>query len=894
MQGVLLYFKPVLEASAVRKVWHNYGFDRHVLYNHGINCMGFAGDTMHMARLWNTALKQRGGYSLEGLSNLLLEARKVPMKERFARPKINKDGGESKVSHEREGAATPRSLLGVVPSSCPHAVTHTRTHTHTHTHTLLRSHLQVRVLPPLEEVQRDMHGQRHAWIDYSTYDAEATWLLREALEAKLRARPWVNGDLNMFHFYERYLLPFGELLTDLEREGIFVDVRDHLPSAERLALEDRARAVDTFLTWAGRMCPDAAHMNVSSDVQKAHLLFAPAERMRPAAASRAAARVRTAKASAAAAAATSRHEGASVVEVPAFHEEQSPKVPRSGRPPTSPRKQLQASEVSPVVKQLDGSPSQKQPDSMPALTSSVAESLPAQRQGGVRRPRGRKAATESESPPGEASGTPAAAPMGHGALDAGAAEEVKSSPAPARTRRAAARPLAAGLHTGDACGSGEHPTMEGRHLGAATLPSRGMSSGSSQLARMAATPPALLWSSRLRGFFSIGTAQLARLAAAPQWGGRGGVASGGAGGHDAGPGAVDARLLGAPSGQGPRPSPALLQLRHSSHSGAPGDCGSSSEDSDYFRASLGAASDSEEDRWLLDDDGEGSLFGGSCDQGGTPRTFRETLVRRRRAAAAASMAAQDAGHADAAAPTSEAVVRSSTRDADRWPVERVFKIENTVGFIEAGAKAPKKHREIVLTGLGIPPVARTESGWPAVSSAVLRALAGKVPDARSAPQVPPPPGLDPAPSPLLIGMTRPAAPSAPAARAPSSAPVYGPAYDYFGGGEEGASACVALHALYSVSVIDTMLSNFIVPLQMMADAQSRVHCSLNLNTETGRLSARRPNLQVGGQRVGVATHACTRGPQEVLLPSPTLTPPCASPPSHPSLLTLRPSEPARS
>ena len=40
-----------------------------------------------------------------------------------------------------------------------------------------------------------------------------------------------------------------------------------------------------------------------------------------------------------------------------------------------------------------------------------------------------------------------------------------------------------------------------------------------------------------------------------------------------------------------------------------------------------------------------------------------------------------------------------------------------------------------------------------------------------------------------------------------------------------------------------MLSNFIKPLQENADAASRVHCSLNLNTETGRLSARAPNLQ---------------------------------------------------
>lgn len=31
--------------------------------------------------------------------------------------------------------------------------------------------------------------------------------------------------------------------------------------------------------------------------------------------------------------------------------------------------------------------------------------------------------------------------------------------------------------------------------------------------------------------------------------------------------------------------------------------------------------------------------------------------------------------------------------------------------------------------------------------------------------------------------------------------------------------------------------------QELVDENSRVHCSLNLNTETGRLSARKPNLQ---------------------------------------------------
>ena len=60
---------------------------------------------------------------------------------------------------------------------------------------------------------------------------------------------------------------------------------------------------------------------------------------------------------------------------------------------------------------------------------------------------------------------------------------------------------------------------------------------------------------------------------------------------------------------------------------------------------------------------------------------------------------------------------------------------------------------------------------------------------------------------------------------------------------------VAVEQLCSVSAIDTLLSNFLQPLQGPAIASQkdgvldRVHCSLNINTETGRLSARRPNLQ---------------------------------------------------
>jgi DNA polymerase I len=40
-----------------------------------------------------------------------------------------------------------------------------------------------------------------------------------------------------------------------------------------------------------------------------------------------------------------------------------------------------------------------------------------------------------------------------------------------------------------------------------------------------------------------------------------------------------------------------------------------------------------------------------------------------------------------------------------------------------------------------------------------------------------------------------------------------------------------------------MIANFLTSLQSLVDHRSRVHCSLNLNTETGRLSSRKPNLQ---------------------------------------------------
>ena len=74
-----------------------------------------------------------------------------------------------------------------------------------------------------------------------------------------------------------------------------------------------------------------------------------------------------------------------------------------------------------------------------------------------------------------------------------------------------------------------------------------------------------------------------------------------------------------------------------------------------------------------------------------------------------------------------------------------------------------------------------------------------------------------------------------------------------------------MDSLCEVGAIGTLLSNFIEPLQQddiatrnPDGALGRIHCSLNINTETGRLSARRPNLQnqpaLEKDRYKVASH----------------------------------------
>ncbi|KAF4038940.1 DNA polymerase family A [Phytophthora infestans] len=233
-EGTLQLFKEFLESKNYLKVWHNYSFDRHVLFNHGINVQGLGGDTMHMARLWNTARFQNGGYSLESLTADLLLQRKKPMKELFGIPKLKKDGSKGKE----------------------------------------------RIMPTVEELQR-FPEFRKRWIRYSVYDAESTWFLHRVLQDKLDQTFWFekpNGGESqvgsMYEFYREYIVPFGECLTDIERRGMHVDL-EYLAGVEKQALEDRARLEKLVLQWASRYCEESERINLYSAAQKQQLLFAP-------------------------------------------------------------------------------------------------------------------------------------------------------------------------------------------------------------------------------------------------------------------------------------------------------------------------------------------------------------------------------------------------------------------------------------------------------------------------------------------------------------------------------------------------------------------------------------------------------------------------------------------
>ena len=226
-------FRAYLASPHIRKVFHHYSFDFHVLANHRMNVRGFAGDTMHMCRLWDTS---KLSYSLETLSGELVGRKKVNMRDRFGKNKLKQDGSEGLTL----------------------------------------------VLPPIEDIQRG--DDRDAWIDYATYDAESTYKLRQALENELRNQP--NPALiarsppppfgpNMYSFYHLYYVPFAQMLVEMERAGVYVK-GEVLAQLETRAQQDMNEAEAAFRRWVRRYQGQSADwLNIHSNQHKVHLFFGP-------------------------------------------------------------------------------------------------------------------------------------------------------------------------------------------------------------------------------------------------------------------------------------------------------------------------------------------------------------------------------------------------------------------------------------------------------------------------------------------------------------------------------------------------------------------------------------------------------------------------------------------
>lgn len=195
---------------------------------------------MHMARLWDSSRQLNGGYSLEKLSGdkkVMSRAQtnhekdligKVSMKTIFSKKKVKKDGTEGKAI----------------------------------------------IFTPVEDLQRD---ERIPWICYSALDAKSTLNLYESLKSYLLDMPWkfdgilVSGK-TMYDFYNEYWRPFGEILVQMEAEGMLVD-RSYLADIEKVAKVEQEIAEDRFRKWACRYCPDAKYMNIGSEIQLRQLLF---------------------------------------------------------------------------------------------------------------------------------------------------------------------------------------------------------------------------------------------------------------------------------------------------------------------------------------------------------------------------------------------------------------------------------------------------------------------------------------------------------------------------------------------------------------------------------------------------------------------------------------------
>eukprot|EP00798_Chlamydomonas_sp_ICE-L_P008790 gene8790-33659_t len=231
---VIKLFKGFFEDPTVPKVWHNYSFDTHVVGNLGINCNGFAGDTMHMARLLDASRKGKKNYGLASLSSDLSVMSAIMPRKRHQKAgqrrgtakqttsvpqsaasdasessKFNFSvEGQGKKAGQRRGtakqtAAVPQSAASDASESSEFNISVEVKGKVSMKELFGKGELKIDgtpgkkiFLPGMHELHADPET-RPSWIDYSALDAKLhadletrpSWIDYSALVAKLHADP---------------------------------------------------------------------------------------------------------------------------------------------------------------------------------------------------------------------------------------------------------------------------------------------------------------------------------------------------------------------------------------------------------------------------------------------------------------------------------------------------------------------------------------------------------------------------------------------------------------------------------------------------------------------------------------------------------------------------------
>ncbi len=169
---LLKIFKPFLEEERKTKCLHNSKYDMHVLANEKIRMRGLLGDTLVMDFLHNT------GEMFHGLKECIrryFDEDTIEYKDTFKQPKLKKNGEPGKSFY----------------------------------------------VPSLTEVVQTEDGVSRL-IKYAASDPAYTVRLYEYLAPKLAAVPWTKHG-HYLDYYEKFELPFTDVLFEVERRGCLLD-----------------------------------------------------------------------------------------------------------------------------------------------------------------------------------------------------------------------------------------------------------------------------------------------------------------------------------------------------------------------------------------------------------------------------------------------------------------------------------------------------------------------------------------------------------------------------------------------------------------------------------------------------------------------------------------------